>query len=377
MKWHVLDTLAIWIKEFASALSKQVPTLGWIPRISEYGLLQRAEHPEIIADSFLEVRYFPLQRGYSFAPVSWATREGKRVYSRLAAQTQDVTGSPLICTSPHYIEVAERWRGPVIYYVTDMIVAYEGQNPRRVRRFDKRLCGKANLVCPNSQRVADYLIAEAGCAESKIAIVPNATRASNLLNEPPTTPLPFPVEVAALSRPVAGVIGNMGGNIDWLMLEAVIKQTPWLSWLFVGPTVDLIKDISQAEARRRVIKSGERVRFVGSKPYGELRDYARAFDVAVLPYKKREPTYSGSSTRFYEHLAACRPMISTKGFEMLLHKEPLLKIVEDAAEMTAELERLRALNFQDGYEELRWQTSQHETWEARATQMREALKSRM
>ena len=35
-----------------------------------------------------------------------------------------------------------------------------------------------------------------------------------------------------------------------------------------------------------------------------LAAYARAFDVAVLPYRRVEPTYSGSSTRFYEHLAA-------------------------------------------------------------------------
>src|ERR1035438_206201 len=76
---------------------------------------------------------------------------------------------------------------------------------------------------------------------------------------------------------------------------------------------------------------GGRVVFTGGKRYGDLQAYARSLDVAFLPYQRRkEPTYSGSSTRFYEHLAACRPMISTRGFEELLHKEPLLRLVDRA-----------------------------------------------
>ncbi len=107
--------------------------------------------------------------------------------------------------------------------------------------------------------------------------------------------------------------------------------------------------------------------------YGTLRDYARSFDVAILPYTKKEPTYSGSSTRFYEHLAAGRPMLATRGFEELLHKEPLLQLVNDAEHLAHELERLRSKRFQDGFEELRWMTSKNETWSSRALSMRQAL----
>ena len=62
----------------------------------------------------------------------------------------------------------------------------------------------------------------------------------------------------------------------------------------------------QRQAREELLGMGGRVRFVGSKHYGDLKYYARALDVAVLPYRMREPTFSGSSTRFYEHQAACR-----------------------------------------------------------------------
>jgi glycosyltransferase involved in cell wall biosynthesis len=118
-------------------------------------------------------------------------------------------------------------------------------------------------------------------------------------------------------------------------------------------------------------------RFIGKRPYGELAAYARAFDVAVLPYRRCEPTYSGSSTRFYEHLAACRPMIATRGFEELLRKTPLLELIDTAEEAAEALQRLRACEFNDGFAALRWQASQQGTWQVRARSMTEALEAKL
>jgi glycosyltransferase involved in cell wall biosynthesis len=112
------------------------------------------------------------------------------------------------------------------------------------------------------------------------------------------------------------------------------------------------------------------------KPYGELQAYARCVDVAVLPYRKKEPTYSGSSTRFYEHLAAGRPMVATRGFAELLEKEPLLTLVDTADEMAAALEHLRSLDFRDGHEAERWEASKQGTWEERARAMRATIQPR-
>jgi hypothetical protein len=238
------------------------------------------------------------------------------------------------------------------------------------------MCRAADLVCPNSHRIAQYLKMDADCPPNKIAIIPNATRASNLLPEPALKPAALPHDIADLPRPVAGVLGNLANNIDWLLLRDVITQTPWLSWAFIGPTEMPVLDPEQEQARAALMAHGGRVRFAGYKPYGSLRDYARAFDVAVLPYTKVEPTYSGSSTRFYEHLATSRPILATRGFEELLHKEPLLTLIDTPSEIVAALGSLRDADFSDGHEELRWRASQHGTWEARASAMTDALGSR-
>ncbi len=373
MIWHVLDVRAIWIKEFAAALAAQAPTLGWCPQISGTGVFRNYEEETVSVDPPLQIRNFPLQRGFAKFPVNLIAGEANRIKRRLLARTENVNESVLVCSSPHYAPIAETWPGRVVYYVTDFFPAY-GDDREFIAALDRRMCRAADVVCPNSERIADYLMREADCNSAKIRIVPNATRTENLLSAPSSSAsVEVPQELGGLPRPLAGVIGDLSRNTDWVFVEELISRAPWLSWVFVGPTDMTVTDPAHREARNRLEKSGGRIRFVGPKPYSELKDYARALDVAVLPYRKREPTYSGSSTRFYEHLAAGRPMIATRGCAELLQKDSLLRLVDSPDEAAHALDELRTPNFCDGLENLRWQTSRQETWDARATSMREAL----
>ncbi len=365
--WQVLDVGSIWMKEFASALAKTVPTVAWFPVMSYTGMLANWERRETLSEPPLEITRYPLQRGYARAPLRWIAPYQRGMLRRLAAHCSSPAASPLICSTPFYAPVAERWPGPTVYYVTDLTAGYEGMDARQVVALDRRMCRVAKAVCPNSARIADYLEREAGCDRGKITIVPNATRESNLADAPLLTPDPLPPDLAHLPRPIAGVIGNLSANMDWELLAEAVRITPYLTWVFVGPTTMPIANRAQAQARSWVMEQAKgHANFPGAKPYGELQRYARCFDVAVLPYRKKEPTYSGSSTRFYEHLAACRPMVATRGFAELLEKPPLLQLVDTASEMQQALAQLHAKRYQDGLERLRWEASKHGTWEERA-----------
>jgi len=376
--FNVLDVRAIWIKEFASALSGQAPTVGWLPNISSVGYFRSAEWAETLPDPHLLVRHFPLQRGFA-RPAMWRLfREHVRIVDRLNRDCCKNSTSVIVCTSPAYAATAECWPGPVIYYVTDAF-AFPGytDDPEYVIRLDRKMCRRADMIFPNSQRIADYLISQAGCTEDKLLILPNATRSANLLSAPLLEPAKCPSDISDLRPPVACVIGNLAANMDWDLLNESIERTPWLSWVFVGPTDMPVLDEQQRYCRTQVMGREGRVRFVGYKAYGELSHYARAVDVAILPYRKCEPTFSGSSTRFYEHLAACRPIIATRGVEELLHKQPLLQLVDSAEHLADALNTLRQNGFRDGREHLRWETSREETWEARSDTMRRALSLRL
>ena len=368
--WQILDVGSIWMKEFASALGQVEEVHAWAPEFSNFALFSGWQRAETLTHPPLSVLKFPLQRGYARAPLRTLFPYERRLARRIKRQTAAPEESLLVCTTPFYAPVAELWPGPVVYYVTDLTVAYAGLNPRQVRALDTRMCRAAQVVCPNSKRIAAYLTSDAGCDPGKIAIVPNATRASNIAEQPQYDPGPLPADVADLPRPIVGVLGDLSGNLDWVLLAESMRQTKDMSWLFVGPTHREIDDPKQHAAREWAKEHG---RFVGMKPYGELQTYARCVDVAVLPYLKREPTFSGSSTRFYEHLAAGRPMLATRGFAELLEKEPLLKLVDGPEELGACLRSLQVAGFRDGYEADRWEASKVGTWEERARVMRKVV----
>ena len=368
--WNVLDVGSVWMKEYASALQKTARVNAWQPRMQLLGALRNWQSRKVLVDPPLGISLFPLQRGYARPPLRWALPYHRRLLKRLLSQTEEPWNSPLVCSTPFYAPVAELWPGPVIYYVTDLTVAYPSVDADQVRALDRRLCRVAQAVCPNSRRIAEYLTNEAGCDRGKITVVPNATRANNVLESPLLVPAALPADLAHLKRPIVGVMGDLSTNLDWLMLQEAIERTPQLQWVFVGPATRPIQHAPQAAARARVQTMAT---FVGAKPYRELQSYARCFDAAVLPYLRREPTYSGSSTRFYEHLAACRPMVASRGFAELLEKEPLLRLASDAADMVEALGDLEANNFRDGHETERWQASQSGTWERRVECMRAAL----
>jgi hypothetical protein len=377
--FHLLQVSDVLDTELGSALAESVPVLAWEPvrslvpsRIAIGHERERLYAP----DSTLRLRQLPLLRGFSRAPMSWIADTHSAVLKRLLQQTPNPEQSPLICTVPYFAGVAERWPGPVVYWLTDLIAEYASADRAQVEKLDRRMCRASTLVCPNSIRLSNYLVERGGCKPAKIQIVPNATRESNVLEEAPSAPMPLPEAIATIPRPIAGVVGNLAGNMDWLLLQKLIDLTPYLSWLFVGPTTMQIPDPVARHAREHVM-SLPNTYFVPRQPYGALASFARAFDVAVLPYLRCEPTYSGSSTRFYEHLAACRPMIATRGLEELNRKEPLLKLVDTAEEAAQALNILHEQNFNDGLISARWEASQQGTWQTRARTIVAALSERV
>jgi hypothetical protein len=378
LTWHLLQVSDVLDMELAQALAEQVNVVAWEPQRTWLPWLTRPgdelEHMEPGFD--VRLRRLPLLRGYSRFPLSKVADTGRMVVERLERQSPCPEQTPLICTIPYFADVAELWPGPVVYWLTDLIAEYAGADREQVERLDRRMCAAATLVCPNSSRLADYLFESAECDQEKICVLPNATREANLLAHPPQRPGDVPPSLMTVNRPIAGVIGNLAGNMDWTLVEQMIAQTPWLEWAFVGPTTMEIPNEVQSRARAAVMQQ-RRAHFVGKQHYGELASYARSFDVAVLPYRRCEPTYSGSSTRFYEHLAACRPMIATRGFEELLHKRPLLELFDTAGEGVAALELLREQSFNDGLQALRWTASQSATWQTRAHSMQMELAGRV
>jgi hypothetical protein len=375
--WHMLQISDVLDLEFAVALAESVPLIAWEPERTYLPpfLHHHTEDERVYNSSSLRIHKLPLLHGFARFPLSAVAGTGPSVVQRLLRRTATPELSPLICTVPYFASAAKRWPGPVVYWLTDLIAEYESADRSQVIRLDRRMCNAATLICPNSERIKQYLIENAACDPAKIHVVPNATRVVNILPSLSHQPTELP-ELVSIKRPIAGIIGNLAGNMDWLFLHRLIELTPYLTWVFVGPTTMPIANQRERQERDAVIRH-RNTHFIGKQPYGALASYARAFDVAVLPYKRCEPTYSGSSTRFYEHLAACRPMLATRGLEELTRKEPLLSLVDTAEQAADVLHHLHSTGFKDGLFEMRWRASQTATWQTRANSVREALAQRL
>lgn len=367
----VFDVRSIWVTEFARALANQVTTIGLRPSIDTIGLLRRKVHP-LEGEGALNVFSCRLQRGW------WRSAflsERRKLAQFVESQASLRPTTCVIFTSPHYASVADAFRECITaYYVTDNFRACF-PDQAKIAALEKKLAARVTHVFPNSERIRSFFVDEAKVEQDRVTVIPNGVRSENVPPAPLHTPAEPPAEMPPVSRPWALVMGNLAANTDWPLLQEVIKSTPWLNWVLVGPTEMPCASQEHERIRRKLLEDEPKVRYLGWQPPGTLMSFARACDVAVLPYTKREPTYSGSSTRSYEHFAACRPILASEGFAELLDRKPLVTICGSPAEMTASLESLREKGFRDGYEEERWQLAKISTWEHRAASMLEVLDS--
>ena len=145
-RWAVLDSWAIYLAEFTAALSTKVPTIGFHPVMGKLAALQDYNlHEDIDEPSYHRVR-FPLQHGHNVPGLHKLTGEPTRMLRRLT-ETIGPEGV-LLCTAQNYANVARRWKGPVVYYLTDMGIEYPGANRWLVRTLDRTLCDRADLSVP-------------------------------------------------------------------------------------------------------------------------------------------------------------------------------------------------------------------------------------
>jgi glycosyltransferase involved in cell wall biosynthesis len=136
--------------------------------------------------------------------------------------------------------------------------------------------------------------------------------------------------------PVIGYSGVIRYMIDLEMIRFLAEQRPEWKFVMVGPVTESSADFySQIE----ILKLLPNVHFLGSKRAEDLPPYINAFDVCLLPYVLDEvSTYYAAPLKFYEYLAAGKPVVSTVGprqydRDVVLNcstKEEVLRAIQEA-----------------------------------------------
>lgn len=115
------------------------------------------------------------------------------------------------------------------------------------------------------------------------------------------------------------IIGYHGALAKWIDYDLLnrIADVDGLQLLLIGYEHDSsFRDSGLAEK--------DNVHFLGSKSYFELPQYARYYDIGILPFKKYKLTESVSPVKLFEYMALRKPIVTTDLVECMKYKSCLV-----------------------------------------------------
>jgi glycosyltransferase involved in cell wall biosynthesis len=182
-----------------------------------------------------------------------------------------------------------------VYYCIDDYAAHPGVDTALIAERDRQLSQRADLL----------FVAPPALLEAKRALNPN-TRFSphgvdvELFAKAMDRATEVPAAARDLTHPVVGYFGSIHEWIDIELIEWLAKQRPQWTFLLVGHAAI---NVSALRALPNVV-------LAGAQPYAQLPAWAKAFDVAIIPYRHNRQVENANPLKLREYLATGRPVVS-------------------------------------------------------------------
>lgn len=132
--------------------------------------------------------------------------------------------------------------------------------------------------------------------------------------------LPVPQDVANLPRPRFGYIGVVDERIDYALVDQLAASTGG-SVLMLGPV---------AKVDPNTFPCRPNLHWLGGRDYAELPDYARAFDVCLMPFALNDATKFINPTKALEYMATARPIVSTAVEDVVAQFSHIVTVAHNA-----------------------------------------------
>ncbi|MGP9813727.1 glycosyltransferase [Rhodopseudomonas sp. NSM] len=241
--------------------------------------------------------------GHRFGPISrfnhWQLEH--RVRSWLRAQN---AAHPIVWTyHPYMLGAASAVRpSAIVYHAVDDLGAIPGVDRTEFESVERRLLERADHVFVTSLALDEHCRKIAGARThyfNNVADIEHfgAARRGR----------PLPTDLAEIPGPRLMYVGALSNfKIDFGLLAALAKARPDWHLVFIGEEREGQRDETIAELRAM-----PNAHFLGWRPYAQLPDYLRGADVALLPQLINDYSRSMFPMKFFEYLAAGRPVIAT------------------------------------------------------------------
>ncbi len=239
-----------------------------------------------------------------------------------------------------------------VYYCIDDYAAHPGVDMALIEQRDRDLSIRADLLF-----VAPPALLEGKRALNKHVVFSPHGVDVDLFNRAADPCTQIPEAARDLRSPVIGFYGSLHDWIDLPLLQWLAQERPHWTFLLVG----------HAAADVSALRALPNVRLVGAQPYATLPNWARAFDVAIIPYRQNRQVANANPLKLREYLATGKPVVSTRNPEIEKFSR-WVRIADDRDGFLAALDASLADEPADAAAE-RMASVAHQTWDRRVDEV--------
>ena len=238
----------------------------------------------------------------------------------------------------------------VVYYCIDDYAALPGVDAATIAELDANLTRRADLVFVASAR----MLQEKRQFKASTVLAPHGVDAA-LFRSTSDPLLPIAPGTRHLRRPIVGFFGLIEEWIDLDLIAELAERRPGWTFLLIGR---LAVDARRAKSLRNIV-------FAGPQPYRSLPSWAKAFDVAIIPYRLTRQVVNSAPLKIREYLATGKPVVAVPAPE-IERFAGLVRIASGPEQFISQIEDA-LVNDTDADRARRIEATAAMTWEARVS----------
>lgn len=225
------------------------------------------------------------------------------------------------------------------------------------KRIYKEIIKCADLITYTSNNLKEYLY-----GNKKALLVPNGTNIEDFIIDKDS---PIPDDMKNIIKNNKSVIGYFGAIEKWFDFELInsLDKSNKYNIVLIG---NVGNELNYDDYNLK------NVYFLGPKQFNELKNYAKYFDVACIPFIVNKLTNTISPVKFYEYMALGLPVITTPIYEMKQYNLEVLKFV-NKDNVIKETDNLLNLD-KNKIKKITNKVAHDNTWEERFKVVKESLK---
>jgi len=205
----------------------------------------------------------------------------------------------------------------VVYYCVDDFAAFRGFNPELITALERKTVAAADVVIASSRPLYEQRKQQ----HPNTHLVPHGVDFEHFASAGKVPLDQLPDDVRDIPKPILGYFGLIGDYVDLDLIAAAARRRPEWSFVLVGPL----------RCAANALGGLKNVHLLGGKPYGELPQYTRAFDVGLIPFRMNRLTRAVNPIKLREYLAAGLPVVSSPMPEVF-HYRPAVETAETVDE---------------------------------------------